>query len=245
MTTIEELTNYANNLLGLHDHRDYGPMGLQFRGKEKVESIAVSVSIDKETIERARNFDVLLVHHGLFWNNEPRHLDPRGRLELLEKYGISVLGYHLALDVHSKFGNNVLIARAMGAQQLTPWRDVGYQGTFKEAKTREAIFGRAYDKLDDMPPIMEPIEFYQYGPEKIRNIAVITGGGAHYITQAAEDGFDLFMTGEVAEPTQYLAKDLGMNFLAYGHYRTETAGVKSLGRHLSKVFGLRYQFLRF
>jgi dinuclear metal center YbgI/SA1388 family protein len=222
-------------------------MGLQFTGREEVKRLAASVSISKEVIEQAADLraDVLIAHHGLFWNNEPRALDNlRGRLKLLEQYGISVLGYHLALDRHSKVGNNVLAVRKLQLGKIKPWQDVGYQGEYKRPMERQEFFQKALEKFTDYePPVPEPIDFFQYGPSKIKRVALITGGAPHYIAQAAQDGFDTFVTGETAEPTLYLAQDLEMNFLSLGHYRTETLGVRALCGWLGTRFGLDWTFI--
>lgn len=243
---LDTLVNYTNNLLRLHDYPDYGPMGLQFKGKSEVRVIGSTVSLSCDIIERANSLgvDALLAHHGLFWNNEPRDLEERrGRLDLLHKYQISVLGYHLCLDRDSKFGNNILAARKLGLGSLTPWQDVGYSGTYKKEMDPNNFFQRAWEKFSDYnPPIPEAVDFQTFGGP-IKKVAVITGGAPQYIVQAHADGFDTFVTGEVAEPSVYLAEDLGMNFLALGHYRTETLGVRNLSRHLSQHFGLQHQFI--
>ena len=245
--SLNEIVEFANDLVGLHDHPDYGPMGLQHTGRSTVKVIGSAVSISREIIFRAanKNIDLLIVHHGLFWNNEPRDLETfRGRLSLLKEYNISVLGYHLCRDRHKTFGNNILAARRLGLGSLHPWADVGYEGTFKRPMERDDFFRKALEKFTDhKPPVAEPIDWLTYGSDKISKVAVITGGAPHYIVQAKRDGFDTFVTGETAEPTVHLAQDLGMNFLSLGHYRTETLGVKKLGSVLAGCFGIKSQFI--
>jgi len=245
-TTIDFLVEHANDVMKLHDYPDYGPMGLQFRGRSEVKRIASSVSLSTEIIEKAQDMriDAILVHHGLFWNNEPRDLEMlRGRLELLRNYGISVLAYHLALDRHSLFGNNSLAIRKLGLGQLRPWEDVGYSGIYKTPMSHDKFFQKALEKFTEyQPPVPEPIDWLTYGG-KVSKVALITGGAPHYIVQAAKDGFDTFVTGETAEPTIYLAQDLKMNFLSLGHYRTETLGVRKFAKHLASAFYLDTTFI--
>jgi len=246
-TTIDVLVEHANDVMKLHDYPDYGPMGLQFKGRDAVKRLASSVSLSKEIIEEAQDMrmDAILVHHGLFWNNEPRDLETyRGRLDLLRQYDISVLAYHLALDRHKLFGNNSLAIRKLGLGQLRPWEDVGYSGVFKKPMPCEQFFQKALEKFTDyQPPVPEPIDWFTYGPNNVSKVALITGGAPHYIVQAAKDGFDTFVTGETAEPTIYLAQDLKMNFLSLGHYRTETLGVRQFANHLGAAFKLDTMFI--
>ena len=58
--------------------------------------------------------ELVLVHHGLFWRNEPLVVDARlrGRLEALFRGDASLVAYHLALDAHPTLGNNAQLARA-------------------------------------------------------------------------------------------------------------------------------------
>ena len=59
----------------------------------------------------------MLVHHGLFWRNEPLLVDRRlkGRLEALFAANLTLVAYHLALDAHPEVGNNALLADLLGA----------------------------------------------------------------------------------------------------------------------------------
>ena len=81
------------------------------------------------------------------------------------------------------------------------------------------------------------------GPEQIERVAVITGGAARLFPQIAELGYDAFVTGEPAEPTLHLARELGVHFLAGGHYSTETFGIKALAERLAERFDADWEFL--
>lgn len=247
MADRNEITAFANNLLKLHEYPDYGPMGMQFEGSPVVTGVASAVSVNSSIIQyaSARGCNLLVVHHGLFWNNESHILDGMHhgvRLEELERYNMTLLAYHLALDAHPKIGNNILLARALGLGKLTPWEEIGWSGEYKTPVTASALATRAVAKLG-----IEASSniFCHYADYKapVRKVAVIAGGAAHYIIQAKKDGFDAFVTGEPSEPSYHLAKDLNMNFYALGHNKTEEAGVKKLGQQISKRFRIPHVFL--
>ena len=63
------------------------------------------------------------------------------------------------------------------------------------------------------------------------------------MSQSAEDGVHVYLTGEVSHNAYHEAQELGVNVVYGGHYGTETAGLKSLAEHLSDRFGLETIFL--
>src|SRR2546428_289096 len=93
-------------------------MGMQVAGTHEVERITCGVSASLELFERAvgAGAQLLLVHHGLLWDNDPRVVDDamRRRLKVLLDSGITLAAYHLALDAHAELGNNALLARELG-----------------------------------------------------------------------------------------------------------------------------------
>jgi dinuclear metal center YbgI/SA1388 family protein len=247
----DQITAYCNDALSLDKFPDYGPMGLQFAGDEQVKKIATAVSVSKDVIERAAaaGCNLLIVHHGMFWNNESRVLDQRvaGRLEALERHGMTLLAYHLALDAHPKIGNNILLARTLGLGKLTPWAEIGWSGEYREPMIAEHCFFQKKIKLGIMAGKSEGLA-YLNAPEHdrpfVQKVAVIAGGAAHYVVQAHRDGFDTFVTGEPSEPLFYLAQDLKMNVFAFGHDKTERSGVQALGRKISQKFKIPHEFIR-
>src|SRR6266516_6631345 len=101
MAQRDEIIEYAAELLDLDSFPDYGPQGMQVAGADEVTRIACAVSASLELFERAATAgaQLVIVHHGLLWNNEPRTIDlrVRRRLQALFDADLTLAGYHLAL----------------------------------------------------------------------------------------------------------------------------------------------------
>jgi dinuclear metal center YbgI/SA1388 family protein len=237
----DEILAYAEELLDLGSFSDYGPMGLQVAGAVEVERIASGVSASLELFERAAaaGAQLLIVHHGLFWDSDPRVVDDRmrRRLESLFRANLTLAAYHLALDAHPEVGNNALLARQLGVEPERPFAGIGIGGRLLEPATIDEFTQRVRDSLES-----EPLVFAS-GPARIERAAVVTGGGGKLLTEAAAEGYDLFLTGEPEEPSLHVARELGINFVAAGHYATERLGVQALSRRLAERFSLDWEFI--
>ena len=241
MANRDDLLAYARELLNLDAFPDYGPMGLQVIGTPEVRRIACGVSASRELFERAAaaGVELVIVHHGLFWENEPRIVDQRmkGRLRALLDANMTLAAYHLALDAHPEIGNNALVAGELGVEAERPFAKIGIGGPLREPCGIEGFGARVRERL-----AFDPLVF-PYGPETIERVAVVTGGGARYLTDAAAEGYDLFLTGEAAEPTMATARELEIHFVAAGHHATERLGVQALAARLAARFDLEWEFI--
>src|SRR5207244_4438890 len=81
------------------------------------------------------------------------------------------------------------------------------------------------------------------GPETVRKVGVLTGGGGTWIDRAAQIGCDTYLTGEGPHHTYFDAEERGLNVLYAGHYATETVGVQALAAHLTERFALETFFI--
>ena len=241
MARRDEILGYAAELLDLDSFADYGPQGMQVAGAEEVSKIVCAVSSSLELFERAAaaGAQLVLVHHGLLWDNESRVIDERvrRRLEALFAADLTLAGYHLALDAHPEIGNNALLAHELGVVIETPFAGVGQGGRLPTPEPLETFIARVRERIAP-----EPLVFAE-GPEYVERVAIVSGGAARYVVDAAAEGYDLYLTGEPAEPTLHLARELGITFVAAGHYATETLGVKALAARLADRFGLEWEFL--
>jgi dinuclear metal center YbgI/SA1388 family protein len=235
----DEIVDYANELLEVERFPEYGRPGLQVVGADEVRRLVAGVSSSRELFERAAaaGAQMVLVHHGLFWRNEPLVVDRRlrGRLEALFRGDVSLVAYHLALDAHPEIGNNAILADRLGATYDGPFAEIGAAAAFDG--TVEELAQRLREATDREPTV------FAHGPERIRRVAIVTGGGGTRLIEAAHAGFDALVTGEPEEPALETARELGIHFLAGGHYATETFGVKELAARLADRFGLDWEFV--
>jgi dinuclear metal center YbgI/SA1388 family protein len=241
MADREEVLAYAAELLDLDAYRDYGPMGLQVVGSRTVTRIACAVSASRELFQRAAGLgaELVIVHHGILWDRESRVIDERvkGRLEALFSANMTLAAYHLALDAHPELGNNALVARDLGVEQHERFGDIGIGGRLAQPVAPGEFFERVRERIAPSPIV------FAEGPAQIERVAVVTGGGASYVLDAARAGYDVFLTGEAAEPTLHNARELGVHVVAAGHYASERLGIQRLAQALAERFGLDWSFI--
>ena len=242
MAARDAIIEHANELLDLDAYPDYGPMGMQVAGAAEVRKIVCGVSASRELFERAasRGAQLVLVHHGLFWEKEPRVVGPvmRERLRALFDADLNLVAYHLALDAHPEVGNNALLCEELRIEQNGRFANgLGFGGRLASPGPVSELAERVQERLGRMPLV------FSYGPEVVERVAVCSGGAARYLAQAAAEGFDCFITGEADEPTKHAAKEAGVHFIAAGHYATETLGVQALTAKLAERFDLAWDFV--
>jgi dinuclear metal center YbgI/SA1388 family protein len=241
MAKRDEILQYAAELLDLEAYPDYGPMGLQVEGADEVTKIACGVSASLALFQRAveQKAQLLVVHHGLFWDKESRRIDGpmRRRLQALFDADLTLAAYHLALDAHPEVGNNALLAKALGIEPKERFAGIGFGGPLRPATEAQRFARRVSEKLG-----REPLVF-PHGPETVKRAAVVTGRGGRYLAEAAAAGYDLFLTGEAEEPSLHLARELGVHFVAAGHYATERLGVQALAKKLAERFGIEADYI--
>src|SRR5205809_7830788 len=136
MARRDDIVAFADELLDVAEFPEYGVPGLQVAGSDEVSKIACGVSSSRELFQRAgeAGTELVLVHHGLFWRNEPLVVDRRlkGRLAALFAHDLSLVAYHLALDAHPEVGNNALLSRGLGIEPERSFGAVGVGGRLGE-----------------------------------------------------------------------------------------------------------------
>lgn len=238
---LSELVAYLDEYLAVDAVTDSPAAlnGLQVENGGTVSRVAVAVDASVRTIEEAvrRGCDLLLVHHGLFWDgNRPVTGRRYRKLKPLLDAGVAVYASHLPLDAHEEVGNNAVLARELGIELRGRFaNELGWWGDL-ELK-REALAAR----LDDV--LGRRVHMMPYGPDLVRRVGVVTGGGGSMIGDALAAGLDAYVTGEGAHHTHFDAEEGGINVFYGGHYATETWGVRALAAHLEARYGLPWEFI--
>jgi dinuclear metal center YbgI/SA1388 family protein len=236
----DEIVAHASALLEIERFPEFAPPGLQVVGAEEVTTIACGVSCSRELFERAvaLGAELVLVHHGLFWRNEPLLVDARlrGRLDALFRGDASLVAYHLALDAHPTLGNNAQLAARIDATPEGAFESVGL-GCAIGPLSLDELVGRVEAAVERTPLV------FRGGDQPIRRLAVSTGGAGHDLIHAAHQGYDALLTGEPEEPSGATARELGVHLVAAGHHATERFGVQALAAHLADRFGLDWHYV--
>jgi dinuclear metal center YbgI/SA1388 family protein len=242
---LSTLVAEADRYLDAARISDYCPNGLQVAGRSRVGRIVSGVTASQALIDAAieAGADALLVHHGYFWKGENPCITgmKRQRLKALLEHDISLLAYHLPLDVHPEVGNNVQLARRLGIEvegDLEPGnpRTVGLLGRLQQPCPAPEFARHVQQVLGRQPLLVD-------GPPLITRIAWCTGGGQGYIDQAIAAGVDMFLSGEASEQTFHSAREGGIAFIAAGHHATERYGIQALGEYLARYFALEHRFI--
>lgn len=239
--TLDEIACYLDTYLQVGQFQDYCPNGVQVEGKRPIFRLATAVTANLEAIEAvcSNGYDALIVHHGLFWKNDPYPLIgiKKQKIEKLITQGIHLLAYHLPLDAHQEVGNNWVAARDLGFIDLMPFGEaIGVKGSFSPLSVEdfqhrlENYYGRH-------------AQVVLGGKKKISSAALVSGGAYKFISEAAKEKVDAFITGNVDEPAWYGAIEEKINFFALGHHATETVGAKALAKHLQNEFKIVADFI--
>lgn len=245
MITLQEICHYLDELLSASAIVDCCPNGLQVEGREEVRSIASAVTASLHTIEAAvaEGVDLLLVHHGLFWNKDSYVIRgvKRRKLQRLLDNQISLLAYHLPLDAHAEFGNNWRAAMEMGWTDLLPFCPINGIPVGVRGKVKHLTAQGLKAQLEEY--YQHPAHVALGGKKVIESVALVSGGAHRYLSEAIPQGIDAFVTGSFDEPIWHQAFEEKIHFFALGHAATETIGPKAIGRHLSARYDLPWRFL--
>lgn len=245
MADLNEIVEYLDAVLNTGAIKDYpGAMnGLQLANNGQVGRVISAVDASLAVIEEAaaKGGGLLLVHHGMFWQGaKPITGALYRKIRAAMDGNLAVYSSHLPLDMHPEYGNNLLLAKAIGLDHITPIMvkdgfPMGVGGVFGKSRENLALaVGKAVGREVTVCP---------GGVEAVRKVAVITGGAGSEVGQIAELGFDAFVTGEGPHWSFIEAEELGMNVIYAGHYATETFGVRAVSAHLAERFALDTCFI--
>jgi dinuclear metal center YbgI/SA1388 family protein len=245
MPSLTDIVRYTDSYLRVGEIGDWDSAlnGLQVENSSRITKIGAAVDVSTRVLGEAAKKDVnlLIVHHGLFWPGLQPVRDVLYRqLKSAFENGIAVYSAHLPLDVHPIVGNNARLTASLGLKSIKPFLEEKGQPVGLKARAslpREELVRRLRKSLSGS------VKVFNFGPKKVRNIGIVTGGAGSEIYRVAAEGIDTFITGEAPHWAAVAAEELGMNLLLGGHYATERLGVQALGMHLSKRFRLRFEFI--
>ncbi|RMD79545.1 MAG: Nif3-like dinuclear metal center hexameric protein [Lentisphaerae bacterium] len=243
MPTSREIAEWLNELLDLSVIEDESCNGLQVENEGQIQKVAFAVDACYQSYSKAvlAGAQMLVVHHGMIWGGLKAVTDHTYQnIKFLINHNLALYACHLPLDLHPVYGNNAQLADLLNLRNRQKF------GTYHNVPI--GFIGEVEDlSLDNLREILRRHGMKDlilpFGPSRIRRIAVVSGGAAGEVVQAAEAGADCYITGEPLHHVQHLARELGIHVIFAGHYETETWGVRALMQPVSEKFHIDTEFL--
>jgi dinuclear metal center YbgI/SA1388 family protein len=236
----DDLNQYLAQLLQPEKFSDYCPNGLQVEGKMDIYKIVTGVTACQALLQAAHkaNADAIFVHHGYFWRGEDLRITgiKKSRIQFLLANDINLFAYHLPLDAHETLGNNVMLAKQFG-WQVSSWHDSLVLIDLPQEQALVRLAEHVHKTLSRKPLVIGN------DSQRIKRIAICTGGAQGFIEQAYAAGADCYISGEISEQTVHAAIEASKSCISAGHHATERYGVQALGEYLAQKFGLQHEFI--
>ncbi len=241
---LSQITEYLDTFLMVPHIPDSSLNGLQVETDRDITKVAMAVDATLEAFEQANKHkaELIIAHHGLFWDKVPIRGPLYRRVRYLIENRISLYAAHLPLDMHQEVGNNAELAKILGMKNAQPF--LRYKGSLI------GLIGNieAMD-IHEVARLLENrigsgIRVLPFCRREITKVAICSGGGGADLDQAIEAGADLYLTGETSHEAVALARDAETSIVFAGHYATETLGPKALGRHIETKLGLPTVFIQ-
>lgn len=238
MATATQIAEFLDKELDINGIEDNSSNGLQVENTGEIKKIGFAVDACLETFQQAvkAGCQMLIVHHGLFWNKGKFYLTGTSynKVKFLLENNLAVYAAHLPLDLHSEYGNNSIIAKMLGVKNLQVFAEVGCCGDVDLT-------------LDEVKKTLQKAKLQTltlpFGKKKITKVGICSGYGGDDLKEAAEKKLDLYITGEGSHRNYHEAKESNINVIFGGHYETEVWGVKALMRILKAQFKVKVEFI--
>lgn len=244
--TLDDIARHADALLRTADIPDYpnAVNGVQVSHRGPVRGIASAVDASERSIRAAAaaGANLLVVHHGLFWQGvQPITAMRYERMRLLFDHDMALYSAHLPLDVHATLGNSRLLADTLGLAVTAGF------ATFQGVAC--GVRGEADLATKDLLAAVDRFARSHGGqaiasafaPERrTQRWAICSGAGAGSgtLAEARALGVDTLIVGEGPHWTAVDAPEQGLVIVYAGHYATETLGVQALCASLATTFSL-------
>ncbi|HDS02603.1 MAG TPA: Nif3-like dinuclear metal center hexameric protein [Firmicutes bacterium] len=225
---------------------DVSQNGLQIQGRQETAKVLFAVDASLEAARRAAQggYDLLVVHHGLFWSQPVYvrgYMKERLKTFLLNDVGLYAM--HLPLDEHPELGNNVSLALEAGIRKEGPlvyYKGIpfGVKGSFDKPQPLEEIRRRLSSSYTG--------GYVIDGGKPVSTVGVITGDAGSLLEDILRSGIDLFISGEMTHAMVHPFTESGLSGLFYGHYATERGGILRLMEYVRRMYpGIECDFFEY
>lgn len=193
--------------------------------------LALDVTKEAISLAKQKGANLLITHHPAIFT-PVRSLSPNDIPYQLIQNGLSLLSAHTNLDL-AKEGVNAALAATLSLSDLEPFANadhIGLTGILPQAFSPRELALFLKERLHAIQ-----VEFTG-GRESIRRIAIVSGAGGDYLSDALRSQADAYVTGEVKHNIWIDAIHANYPLFAAGHHATEAVVLKPLQEKLQRHF---------
>ncbi len=228
MKTIKEIYDFLNEYAPFDTALEFDNCGLLIGNFEnKVSKVLLSLDITPEVIEEARqlNAQLIITHHPVIFK-PISSIEFSSNVHLLSKYEINVICAHTNLDIAPK-GVNFQLAKKLELENLTNLtleenKPMGLVGFLKNEISCKDFALYVKEKLN-----CNGVRFTETN-KPIKKIALCSGSGGCFVSEAKQCGADAFVTGEIKHSEILKANQLEVMIVDTGHYKNENVIIEPL-----------------
>lgn len=241
MLTLAEICRRIDECCPFRWQEDFDNSGLQVGNPNKpCKRLLLALDMRQEVLEEAiaKQVDLIITHHPMLFH-AIKSVDAtsyQGKMIFdLIKHDIGLLSLHTSLD-KAPFGVNHALGQVLGLENGRLWLEeeercgFGYRGELPQAMPL-LEFATDVKKRLQMPAIR-----YQGETDRsVRSVAVMGGGGASYLEQAANDGVDVYISSDFKYSDGQRGLELSLCLIDGGHYATEVVVMEALRGTLDQI----------
>ena len=227
MATVRDFFEYINSLAAFDLQEEWDNSGMLVGDMNaEVTKAVVVLDIDLWAVEKAKELgaNLIISHHPVIFSAMKKFTKGCVPFELAAN-SINAICCHTPLDI-ADGGTNDTLAELLG---FNPYKGENPILRFADISETDAdaLAGLLSEKLETT------VRFADAG-NKIRKVAICTGGGASLMHDAGS--IDAFITGDAKHNDFLDAIDAGISLFAAGHYETEFPVVPVLKDNLQTKF---------
>lgn len=235
---IKNFTEIIEEIVPPALKEDWDNTGWQLKLGQDTEKVLIALEITDSVIDEAVSIgaDLIITHHPLIFspmNKIDNNEVISSQIIRLIKSGISVYSTHTSFD-RLKGGNNDYLGEKLGISGISSVTadESGYLRTGYIADEAVSTVTDFIEYASSKLGIQGGMFRLSGNPDSpVKKIGWCTGSGSFLIKAAANEGCDLFITGDLKYHDAQLARAIGINVIDAGHYGTE----KIFGENLMSI----------
>jgi dinuclear metal center YbgI/SA1388 family protein len=225
---IAEIYNQLNQISPFELQEKWDNSGLLVGDmNRKIKEIVISLDIDRDILERAKEDTLFIVHHPIIFSGLKElnfSFYPANLLEIMIQKRLSLIAMHTNFD---KTHLNSFVFREVLGFEIESQEDFICKTTGEW--TKEELYSLLKEKLGlKQLKVVSP-------KDKIKSISLTTGAGASLIDNIDSD---CFLTGDIKYHDAIKAMSQNLMMIDIGHYESEKFFVDVMIRELENLYHL-------